>query len=639
VCGITGFTRGFSFGRDSIKRATASLSHRGPDHLGVFTSDEIALGAVRLRVIDPKSPDQPLISADGRFVLAYNGEVYNHADLRRQLEQRGRRFRSHCDTEVVLAAFQEWGTECFHRLRGMFAIAIWDQLQKRLVLARDRLGIKPLYVARIGREICFGSELKAILCHPQVPRTLDRLALRDFLSLNYVPGPRTMIQGIAKLPPGHFLEYCQGETRTEAYWQIPQCRPGKLSLDDASSQLDDLLAESVREHLSSDVPLGVWLSGGLDSTTLVDYAARQTSAPLKTFSVAFETNCCDERKWFREVSQFYGTQHEEIELRPDHETISAIQDFAYYSDEPGADAGALPVWFLSKLSRKHVTVALSGEGSDEIFGGYLTYRANQYAAALRQVPAWARSQSLSALERLWPASDDKISLEYKVKRLLGGSMMHPDEAHVYWNGTFTPRQIDAILGPGDPHSLRSLYTAREFCGNSTGLNRYLQFDQHYYLPDNLLYKVDRMSMAHSLEVRPPFLDHRILEFAATLPEHLKIKGRTQKYLLRRLMEDRIPKRVIRRSKEGFDIPAHRWLRRELRPLMMDTLSPEAMRQAGLFPPEAIEQVISNHMERKVNAGYHLWGLMTLFLWLKKWDVQICPPEEKTDSWPMLAIAT
>jgi asparagine synthase (glutamine-hydrolysing) len=210
---------------------------------------------------------------------------------------------------------------------------------------------------------------------------------------------------------------------------------------------------------------------------------------------------------------------------------------------------------------------------------------------------------------------------------------------VYWNGTFTPGQIDALLGPGDPHSLRSLYTAHEFSGSSTGLNRYLQFDQHYYLPDNLLYKVDRMSMAHSLEVRPPFLDHRILEFAATLPEHLKIKGRTQKYLLRRLMENRIPKRVVRRSKEGFDIPAHRWLRCELRPLMMDTLSPEAMRQAGLFPPEAIEQLISNHMERKVNAGYHLWGLMTLFLWLKKWEVQICPPEEKTDSSPMLAIAT
>jgi asparagine synthase (glutamine-hydrolysing) len=640
VCGITGYSGGFGrFDRDAIRKATATLNHRGPDHLGVFLSDDIALGAVRLRVMDPQAADQPLHSEDGRFVLVYNGEIYNQAALRQELECSGRRFRSRCDAEVVLASFQEWDTGCLRRFRGMFAFAIWDQLRQRLVLARDRLGIKPLYITRVGRGICFGSELKAILIHPNVTRNIDHQALRDFLSLNYVPGPRTLIEGIEKLPPGHFLEYREGEAQTESYWQLPRSRPSKISIGEASSQLDHLLGNSVREHLASDVPLGIWLSGGLDSTTLVDYAARQTSTPIKTFSVAFESNCCDERKWFREVSRFYGTQHEEIELRPDGETISAVQELAYYSDEPGADAGALPVWFLSKLSRKHVTVALSGEGSDELFGGYLTYQANSYADELRRLPAWARSGSLCAIERLWPASDEKISFEYKVKRLLGGSMMHPDEAHVYWNGTFTSGQVEALLGPGTPHSLQSLYSSGGFDLESKGLSRYLHFDQRYYLPDNLLYKVDRMSMAHSLEVRPPFLDHRIVEFAATLPDNLKINGRSQKYLLRHLMQSRVPKPVTHRSKTGFDIPAHRWLRGELRPLLMDTLSREAIRQTGIFSPGIIGQLINDHMERKINVGYHLWGLMTLFLWLRKWKVEICPRQEQEVSSEMAAIAT
>jgi asparagine synthase (glutamine-hydrolysing) len=647
VCGLTGFTRGFfSFDGTAIRRATTTLAHRGPDHLGTYQSDDIALGAVRLRIIDPNAADQPLVSESGRFVVAYNGEVYNHAELRKELESGGYRFRSRCDTEVVLAAFEHWGTKCFERFRGMFAIAIWDAYRERLVLARDRLGIKPLYIYRSGHDLCFGSELKAILSHASVPRLLDWEALRDYLSLNYVPCPRTLIKGIEKLPPGHFLEYRNGEARTECYWRIPTFTSQKLTLADASETLDYLLAESIREHRISDAPLGVWLSGGLDSTTIVDYAARQSATPLRTFSVAFESPCCDESKYFRETAQFYGTQHEDIVLRPTCEVISAISQFAEYSDEPGADAGALPVWFLSKLSRQNVTVALSGEGSDEIFGGYLTYKANRYADLLRRTPTSLRANVLKTLDRLWPASDDKISVEYKLKRLLQGSLLHPDEGHVFWNGTFAPDEQISILQPIDDvsfpdHSLRDLYSLERlgFQLSAAGLNRFLQFDQSYYLPDNLLYKVDRMSMAHSLEVRPPFLDHRIVEFAATLPEDLKIRGGAQKFLLRHVMRNRLPKEILRRRKTGFDIPAHRWLRCELRPLLEDTLSPRAVREAGIFRPDAVQALIDGHMNRTANVGYHLWGLMTLHLWLKRWNVDPSPGAEGQTYTPVHAFAS
>ncbi len=644
VCGITGFTKGFyASNRRSIQQATASLTHRGPDHLGVFQSPDIALGAVRLRVIDPEAADQPLTTDDGRFVLAFNGEIYNHHSLRQELEARGHCFRSRCDTEVVLAAFREWGTSCFQRFRGMFAIAVWDTAMRKLVLARDRLGIKPLYVFHSGHDLCFGSELKSILIHSGVPRHLDWNALQSYLSLNYVPGPHTLIKGLHKLAPGHFLEYAKGKTRTECYWRIPYGAPTAMPLEEASERLDTLLNESVKEHRCSDAPLGVWLSGGLDSTTLVDYLARQSSTPVKTFSVAFENRCCDEREYFRGVACHYGTEHEEIELRPNHEVISAIEDFSYYSDEPGADAGALPVWFLSKLSRKHVTVALSGEGSDEIFGGYLTYRANQYANLLRLVPGFVRHGALSAIELMWPTSDNKISLEYKLKRLLRGSMLDADQAHVYWNGTFASNELNALFAEKNHSaagaSLLPLYSRLGLHANSKGLNRYLYFDQNYYLPDNLLYKVDRMSMAHSLEVRPPFLDHRLVEFASTLPENLKVKGSKQKFLLKHLMRDRLPKSVLTRPKTGFDIPAHRWLRNELRPLLMDTLSPDNIRRTGLFGPELVGRLINSHLDRSLNVGYHLWGLMTLYLWLRRWNVEVHPLPQKMDASPARVFAT
>jgi asparagine synthase (glutamine-hydrolysing) len=615
---------------------TASLFHRGPDQQGVFESGDVSLGAVRLKIIDLAGGDQPIISEDGNTVIAFNGEVYNFAVLRRELEGLGHQFQSNCDTEVVLHAFLEWNTDCFARLRGMFAVALWSEAEKRLVLARDRLGIKPLYYYRRGQDIWFGSELKAILEDPDVPRALDMDALEHYLCLNYVPSPFTLVKGIEKLPPGHFLEWRNGAVTIEPWWKL-EFHPRAWSFGDAKQELDRLLREAVGEHLVSDVPLGIWASGGLDSSAILHYAAEASPRRLKTFSVSFAGRSFDESRYFREISRLYGTDHYEFDLSPDLDLESAIEDFAWYSDEPGADAGALPVWFLSRMSRQHVTVALSGEGADELFGGYLTYVADHLTRSVRLVPAPARRALLDALRRYWPVSDDKISLEYMLKRGIEGSCLGPDEAHFFWNGTFTAAQRKRLCPASNGNNVRSLFNRLPAHAGIGHLNRYLLADQYYYLPDDILYKCDRMSMAHSLEVRPPFLDHRIVEFAASLPQNFKVRGVTTKRLLKEVMRGKLPDFVIDRKKTGFDIPAHDWFRTVLRGLLLDTLSPQAIAAAGIFDARAIQDLIRDHMERRINAGYHLWGLVTLFLWMKKWRIETPADERSAQRTPELAI--
>ncbi|MGH9658161.1 MAG: asparagine synthase (glutamine-hydrolyzing), partial [Bryobacteraceae bacterium] len=545
-------------------------------------------------------------------------------ELRRELESLGHRFRTHCDTEVVLEAFLEWNTGCFARLRGMFAAALWSERERRLVLARDRLGIKPLYFYRQGDDLHFASELKALFEHPDVPRTLDLEALDYYLALNYVPGPYTLAAGVRKLPPGHWLEWRDGRTRTEPYWTL-EFRPSeKWTLGSATEALDELLKSAVREHLVSDVPLGIWSSGGIDSSTILHYAAQASPAPLKSFSVSFQGRSFDESPYFREIARRYGVEHHEFDLNPEVELASAIEQFAYYSDEPSADAGALPVWFLSRMTRQHVTVALSGDGGDELFGGYLTYLADRWAAALRLVPRPLRSAGLDALRRWWPVSDDKISFEYKLKRMIEGSLLSPEDAHFFWNGTGSPAQRREIF----PRGGATLRPLADRLPPVTGINRYLRVDHEYYLPDDILCKVDRMSMAHSLEVRPPFLDHRIVEFAASLPERFKIRGSRQKVVLRELMEGKLPPSVLHRPKTGFDVPAHDWFRGVLRPLLLDTINEKAVRDTGVFEYAALRALLDDHLARRANLGYHLWGLLTLFLWMKRWRIQT-PAGERT----------
>jgi asparagine synthase (glutamine-hydrolysing) len=621
VCGIAGFTtKNWCPDPERIRAATDTLFHRGPDQQGVFRSNDCSLGATRLKIIDLAAGDQPIFSDDRDSVIVFNGEIYNHLEIRRELESLGHSFQSHCDTETVLHAFLEWDTESFKRLRGMFAAAIWTNSQRRLVLARDRVGIKPLYIAQRGEDLFFASELKGILIHPEIERSLSLDGLDCYLSMNYVPSPWTLVKGIEKLPPGHWLEWRDGHTAKQAYWQVPAILPVAKSLEEAKEELDALLDQSVREHLMSDVPLGLWLSGGVDSSTILHYAAQASSSRLRTFSISFTGRSFDESPYIREVVEHYGTDHEQLNLSPEQDLEAAIEDLAYFSDEPSADSGALPVWFLAKLCKTGCTVAFSGEGADEVFGGYLTYRANRIAAQLRQLPSRAIQTALHAL-RYWPASDEKISLEYKLKRLLQGSLMTPGRAHVYWNGTFSEAEKALLLNAQLPQSLEKILAGLGASSSGDGFAPFMQFDQEYYLPDDILVKSDRMSMAHAVEVRPPFLDHRIIEFAATLPSNLKMRGSRQKYLLKELMKSKLPASVIQRSKIGFDIPAHDWFRGPLRSMLMETLAAAEAEHATLFRFDTIREYTQLHMDRRINIGYHLWGLLILFLWMKRWKIQ------------------
>ena len=629
MAGFTHLQRKFDPSR--IRQATFALTHRGPDQQGFFESETISLGAVRLRIIDLAGGDQPLFSDDGCTVIAFNGEIYNNAELRKDLTARGHRFHSSCDTETVLHAFLEWDTECFAQLRGMFALAIWCESERRLVLARDRMGIKPLYVYRRGADLYFGSELKALFVHPEIERRLSPIGLHYFSSLNYIPSPYTLVDGIEKLPPGHWLEWRSGRVQTAAYWTLDFQPDAPRTLDEATEELDALLDASVKEHLISDVPLGIWASGGVDSSTILHYATRHSTQRIKTFSVSFEGRSFDDGRFASRVASEYGTEHHVLDLNPSLDLAAAIESIAYHSDEPSADAGALPVWYLSKMSREHVTVALSGEGADELFGGYNTYLADKYARWLRRVPAPARRAALKFAMAL-PASNEKIGLDYKIQRMLQGSFLDPANAHFYWNGTFSESEKERLHSSNGPAPVGDLMRTLPANAADAGyLNRFLWLDQLYYLPDDILYKCDRMSMAHSLEVRPPFLDHRIVEFAARLPEGLKIQGSTLKAILRRLTHDKLPSFVLNRKKEGFDIPAHEWLRGPLRPLLEDTLSRDAVESTKLYRWPVIDALIRDHMERRANLGYHLWGLLTLFLWAKQWKIEMQPVVESASA--------
>jgi len=475
------------------------------------------------------------------------------------------------------------------------------------------MGIKPLYYRRSGDDLHFGSELKAILEHPGIPRHIDRQALDLFLAYNYIPSERTLVDGIEKLKPGHWLEWRDGKVTSEPYWTL-RFDPKPIAFAEAKQELDQLMGAAVKEHLVSDVPLGVWLSGGLDSSTIVHYASEAFSGKLKTFSVSFAGRKFDESPYFRTVAKHYQTDHHEFDLSPERDLTNVIERMAYHSDEPSADAGALPVWYLSQMCRQQVTVALSGEGADELFGGYVTYLADRYAGWVRKAPRILLPLALDAAKML-PVSDEKIGFEYKLKRFLRGCALDPVKAHLFWNGACTPLERysmmrERVVGEPGPWNLPP----------GDGLNRFLYLDQLGYLPDDILNKCDRMSMAHSLEIRPPFLDHRIVEFAARLPEEHKIHGRSLKHVLRELMKPRLPRAVTSRSKQGFDIPTQHWFRTVLRPMLNDIVNEETVNATGLFHWQPINKLMRDHFERRANNGYQLWGLLTLFLWLKRWKI-------------------
>jgi asparagine synthase (glutamine-hydrolysing) len=607
VCGICGIARrNGAAERADLEAMAATLEHRGPDSDGFFVDGEVGLGARRLSIIDLDGGDQPIANEDGTVHVVQNGEIYNHAELRVELERAGHRFRTRCDTEVLVHAYEEWGETFARRLRGMFAIAILDAPRRRVLLARDPFGIKPLYYRVDGDGLRFASELRAL------PRgEVDPDALEAFLAFNSIPAPLTIFRESRKLPAGHVLVWSDGDARIERFARPAPVAAEAVRDDDEAELVEECrarLRDSVRAHLVSDVPVGVLLSGGVDSGVLAALAAQESGEPLRTFSIGFEESSFDELGGARLVAQRYATDHHELVLRPDAALL--LPALAEAFDEPFADSSALPTYLVSELASRHVKVALSGEGGDELFGGYYTYAAD--LLALR----FGRAARIAAplVERL-PSSSAKASFDYRAKRFVRAAHLPPLERHHGWKEIFSPELRAELTGRRNGFDPLDLY--REAYTETDGaelLARLQDVDRAVYLVDDLLVKTDRASMAHSLEARVPFCDPVVASFAHALPTRHKVRALRKKVLLRKAAEPLLPRSIVSGKKRGFSIPAAAWLRGELEPFARETLSAETLRQQGYFDPAIVARLIDDHVARREDRSRQLWGLLAFTLW-------------------------
>jgi asparagine synthase (glutamine-hydrolysing) len=583
---------------------SAMLVHRGPDSEGSFVEGGVGLAARRLAIIDLAGGDQPISNEDGTCTVVQNGEIYNYAELRRELERAGHRFRTHSDTETLVHAYEEWGLGFAARLRGMFAVAIWDARARRLVLARDRFGIKPLYYRAVDAELSFASELDAL------PKgELDFDAVEAFLAFNSVPAPLSIFREIRKLPPGHLLTWTDGRVVLDRYARVEPLTPRHD--EDEAELLEECrarLRDSVRAHLVSDVPVGVLLSGGIDSGALAALAAQESSEPLRTFSIGFEEASFDELAGARAVASLYGTQHRELVLRPDAALLLPALAAAF--DEPFADSSALPTYLVAQLAAADVKVALSGEGADELFGGYYTYVADLLAERVGPLASFARP-----LVELLPASTRKASFDYKAKRFARAAHLPALERHHGWKEIFSADARAELTGRH--HSFDPVSLLRERFVETEGhelLTRLQDVDLGTYLVDDLLVKTDRASMAWSLETRVPFLDTVVTNFALSLPASQKVRRFEKKRLLRRAVEPLLPPEVANGPKRGFSIPAAAWLRGELEPFARETLAPATLSRQGVFDPAATTRLLDDHIAGHEDLSRQLWGLLTFTLW-------------------------
>jgi asparagine synthase (glutamine-hydrolysing) len=618
VCGICGLAAldGGAVDTAPLDAMSAALVHRGPDDAASVTDGPVALAARRLAIIDLEGGRQPVSSEDGRVHGALNGEILNHAGLRDDLRRRGHRFASRCDTEVLVHLYEERGEGMLEALRGMFALAIWDARERRLLLARDRFGIKPLYWRAAGGVLAFGSELKALRVLPGFSGELDPDAVEAYFTFNSIPSPLTIFGDVRKLEPGTLLSWRPGRAPEIRRW----CRPAPVDARDVrgetegelAAELADRLRDSVRAHLVSDVPVGVWLSGGVDSGLLAALAAQESGERLRTFSIGFRERSFDELERARLVAGRLGADHHEAILDPDDAT--ALPEIVAAFDEPYADSSALPTFAVSRLTRAHVKVALSGEGGDELFGGYHTYAADLLAPRLAGAARLARP----LVERL-PSSSRRVSLDYRARRFVRAAQLPPLERHHGWKEILSPELRAQLLAPlhdgrapRDPvDRLRARYA--ETAG-AEPLARLQDADLAPYLSDDLLTKTDRMSMAHSVEVRVPFLDPVVAELALALPTSAKVRGLAKKRLLRSVASTLLPRQIARGAKRGFSIPMAAWLRRELLPMARDVLAPDALRRGGVLEPAPVTRLLDEHVARRDDHSRALWGMLCFVLW-------------------------
>jgi asparagine synthase (glutamine-hydrolysing) len=597
-----------------------TLHHRGPDDEGFYTDGRAHLAMRRLSIIDLDTGHQPLSNEDGTLWLVFNGEIYNYRELRAQLVQQGHRFATQSDTEVIVHAYETWGTQCVNHFNGMFAFAIWDTRNQQLFLARDRLGIKPLYYYATADQLIFGSELSALLAHPATPRTLDLLALDQFLTVEYIPAPRTILQGVRKLAPGHWLRLGEDGVQVEQYWDVP-LRPFLGPQSEAIATLTDLIADAVRLRLVSDVPLGAFLSGGIDSSTIVAAMSQATAQPIRTFSIGFGEQSYNELPYARLVAAQFGAIHHEEILEPD---ISAMAiRLLNHLDEPLADFSIFPTFLVSAVASQHVKVVLSGDGGDELFGGYDAYVAQHTDRYYRHLPHLLRHKTLPALFDMIPPQPAKKGLINKSKRFVEGAALPADWQHTRWMSFMSAADKATLYHPELARQLNGragLAFVEPHFHHSQGRDPLAQqqyVDVKTYLADNILTKVDRMSMAASIEARVPLLDYRLVEFALNLPPQWKMQRGQTKLILRQAMHGRLPAAVLTKPKQGFSIPLKQWLRGPLRPLLTDTLSPTAVARRGLFQPATVARWVKEHLNGRVNHSHRLWALIVLELWQQK----------------------
>lgn len=617
ICGIYNRERGHAVAGADIQAMCDAIIHRGPDDEGQYIQGPVGLGMRRLAIIDLATGRQPILNEEGDAVIVLNGEIYNYLELRRDLESCGHHFRTRSDTEAVLHAYEEYGEECPSYLNGMFAFAIWDEKRQRLFIARDRIGKKPLYYHFDGKRLVFASEIKAILRLREIPREVDPRALDAYLTFEYIPAPLSIFKSIRKLPQGHWLSLDRQGLQIRRYWRLLYRASAKAEADLAAEFLD-LLRDAVRIRLMSEVPLGAFLSGGLDSSAVVAMMSQTATAGVKSYSIGFDNATYNELPWARLVARHFGTEHHEEIITPD--AVGLTERIVRQLDEPLGDFSVFPTWMVSEMARKHVTVVLSGDGGDELLGGYETYIAERTARRYARLPGWLRKGAIEPLVALLPPTEKKKGFINKSRRFIEGCRLPADLQHVRWM-IFLQEAEKRLLYSG---ALRGELTAHDpygfirqafaGCDSPAPLDQQEYVDIVTYLADDIMVKVDRMSMAVSLEARAPFLDYRLVEFCASLPPHLRLNGKRSKYIFKEAFRGILPDEILDRRKEGFSIPIKSWMKGELKPMLLEFLSPRALAETGWFDSAHVQRLIGEHLAGRENHSHRLWALLMFQMW-------------------------
>ncbi|HEY3104767.1 MAG TPA: asparagine synthase (glutamine-hydrolyzing) [Pyrinomonadaceae bacterium] len=623
MCGIAGIVRadGAPVDRDLLQRMNEAIRHRGPDEDGFYFNDGVGLAMRRLAIIDLKSGQQPIHNHDRTKWLIFNGEIYNYREVRAQLEKLGHQFYTDSDTEVVVAAYDEYGTECPKHLRGMFAFAIWDERDKSLFLARDRVGKKPLLYAQLPGQLVFGSEFSALVLHPDISRDVDFEAIHHYLSFICVPAPLTAYRAIRKLEPGHWLLWRNGEIKIERYWQLDFSKKTSITETEAGERLIDLLRESVRIRLMSEVPLGAFLSGGIDSSAVVALMAQESSERVKTFSIGFEEQDFSELHHARRVAEHVGADHHEFIVRPD--AMEILPTLVEHYGEPFADSSAIPSYYVSRETRQYVTVALNGDGGDECFAGYERYAAMSLAQTYSALPAVVRKGLIGNVTGALPTPKSRANPVGKAKRFIAAASLSPIERYLRWISSFDEEAKQNLYTESFRAETASFRTAGFIepwfaKANGAGIvDAALLTDTMTYLPNDLLVKMDIASMTVSLEARSPFLDHHLMEFAASLPEKMKLRRLTTKHLLKKVLKEIVPGENLTRRKMGFGVPIGYWFRSSMQRFLRETLLSEKALRRGLFKPERVRAIVDEHVDHKADHSHRLWSLLMLELWFER----------------------